>query len=106
MSPGKGASNRIAAPLTGWSKPRRPACSAWRGKAATAAAAPRAPARAPLAPFAAIDRITDQPVPGVGHVHPDLVRAPGFQPAFHQRQHRRRAEALEHAHRVTAWRPP
>ena len=33
---------------------------------------------------ATIGRITDQAVTGIGQVHPDLMGAPGFQPAFDQ----------------------
>ncbi len=44
---------------------------------------------------ASIDRIADQGVPGMGHVRPDLVRAPGLQPALDQR---RRAQRLDAPH--------
>ena len=34
-------------------------------------------------PFAAILTIAHKPMTDMGHVHPDLVRPPGFEPAFH-----------------------
>ena len=46
----------------------------------------------------AIGLIADQPVPGMGHMDADLMGAPGFQPAFHQAGHRRRAETFHNAH--------
>ena len=35
--------------------------------------------------IAAILGIADQGMAQMGHMHPNLVGAPGFQPAFHQR---------------------
>ena len=39
MSAGSGVLKDMAAPLSGWANESVPACSAWRGKASTAAAA-------------------------------------------------------------------
>ena len=63
-------------PLTGWMKPRLAACSAWRGN-------PPAPRRRAAA---AVDGVADQRMPGEGHVHADLVGAPGLEPALDQRR--------------------
>ena len=51
----------------------------------------------------AINRITDQAVPGMGQMNPDLMGAPGFQPALYLRQHKGRTIARHDAstrHRV------
>ena len=45
--------------------------------------------------FAAIGWIAHQPMARIGHMHPNLMRAPGFQPTFQQRQYPRRAIGLQ-----------
>ena len=44
----------------------------------------------------AIDRVAEQGVAGMGHVHADLVGAAGFQPAFDQGGGPRMVEGLKH----------
>ncbi len=103
MSWGRGLSNPISTPVTGWTNPRcarvtpvgktpgplPPRCQApWQRHVATRHRPDRrsAPARN-------------------GHVHPDLVGAPRFQPALHKHGRRRRAEPFQQpraGHGVTA----
>jgi len=42
----------------------------------------------------AINRIADQAVPAMGHVHANLMGPASFQPAFHQRCDSRRAQCF------------
>jgi hypothetical protein len=56
------------------------------------------------APPPAIDLIADQPVPDMRHVHPDLMRPPGLEPASTSAAWS--AKASTTATRVTACRPP
>ena len=49
-----------------------------------------------LAP-AAIGWVSDQPMARMGHMHPDLMGAPGFQPTFHQGGHGRGAKTFQGA---------
>ena len=51
-----------------------------------------------------VDRIAHHRVPEVGQVHPDLVRAAGFEPHFEQRRRRRSAPTTRQC--VRAGRPP
>ena len=98
MSAGSGASKRIAAPVTGWTKPRLAACSAWRGKPPSRPGAARA-GRRRVSPTSGW--------PAKAHVHADLVGAPGLQPALDQRA--RRAVGPKRSStraRVTAGLPP
>jgi hypothetical protein len=84
MSAGSGASNRSAARHRMREAQRRGVQRLAREGRDGAAPPGRQRLRRHLA-APAIDRIADQPVADMGHVHPDLVRAPGLQPAFDQR---------------------
>ena len=45
--------------------------------------------------LAAVNRVSDQPMPCMGHMDPDLMGASGFQPAFDQSQPRRCSIAFD-----------
>ena len=77
MSGGRGASKRsgLAADRVDEAEARRVQ------RLAREAAEARPPPAA-----AAVDGVADQRMPGEGHVHPDLVRAAGLEPAFDERR--------------------
>ena len=110
--PAAGDSKRIAAPVTGWVKPRLAACSAWRGKAAERARRPRGghrrrrrPADARRRPCArgsggcARSRAGTRPAPPPGPPPPEPLQHP-------RPGHRRLAVVAQHRHPLAVARMP
>ena len=84
MSSGRSLSKRISSPVTGCSKPRSQACSAWRGKAATRLPRRFRQQRRLGGEAGAIGAVADHRMADRRHVDADLVGAAGLQAAFDQ----------------------
>src|ERR1700685_3420864 len=83
-SAGQGDSKCMLLCKLGCWNPKIKACSAWRENPVASANAASSSGFLARGPGAAILGIADQRVAQMGQMHPDLMGAPGFQPALDQ----------------------